>query len=39
MDQGGRPLFGELKNGGTALFDVEGDSFKLKPQPLAAATV
>jgi ATP-dependent Clp protease ATP-binding subunit ClpA len=32
-------LFGELKNGGTALFDVEGDSLKLKPEPVAAATV
>jgi ATP-dependent Clp protease ATP-binding subunit ClpA len=31
-------LFGELKNGGTARFDVEGDSLKLTPEPLAAAT-
>ncbi len=31
-------LFGELKNGGTALFDVEGDSLKLKIEPAAVAT-
>jgi ATP-dependent Clp protease ATP-binding subunit ClpA len=28
-------LFGELKNGGVARFDVEGDSLKLKPEPTA----
>jgi ATP-dependent Clp protease ATP-binding subunit ClpA len=27
-------LFGELKNGGTARFDVEGESLKLKIEPL-----
>ncbi|MBN1208349.1 MAG: ATP-dependent Clp protease ATP-binding subunit ClpA [Myxococcaceae bacterium] len=31
-------LFGELKNGGTALFDVEGESLKLKVEPAAVAT-
>jgi len=32
-------LFGELKNGGVAHFDVEGDSLKLKPEPAAAEVV
>ncbi|WP_224247298.1 ATP-dependent Clp protease ATP-binding subunit ClpA [Hyalangium gracile] len=31
-------LFGELKNGGIARFDVEGDVLKLKPEPHAVAT-
>jgi ATP-dependent Clp protease ATP-binding subunit ClpA len=31
-------LFGELKNGGVARFDVEGDSLKLKVEPVALAT-
>jgi ATP-dependent Clp protease ATP-binding subunit ClpA len=31
-------LFGELKNGGTARFDVEGDELKLKVEPVAMAT-
>ncbi|ADO74457.1 ATP-dependent Clp protease ATP-binding subunit ClpA [Stigmatella aurantiaca] len=30
-------LFGELKHGGTALFDVEGEELTLKPVPLPAA--
>ncbi len=32
-------LFGELKNGGVARFDVEGDSLKLKTEPAAAEAV
>jgi ATP-dependent Clp protease ATP-binding subunit ClpA len=32
-------LFGELKNGGVARFDVEGDELKLKAEPVVAATV
>ncbi|MDY7232044.1 ATP-dependent Clp protease ATP-binding subunit ClpA [Hyalangium rubrum] len=31
-------LFGSLKNGGVARFDVEGDSLKLLPEPVATAT-
>jgi ATP-dependent Clp protease ATP-binding subunit ClpA len=31
-------LFGELKNGGVARFDVEGDELKLKVEPVAMAT-
>jgi ATP-dependent Clp protease ATP-binding subunit ClpA len=31
-------LFGELKNGGTARFDVEGESLKLKVEPKVAVT-
>ncbi len=31
-------LFGELKNGGVAKFDVEGESLKLKVEPEAVAT-
>jgi ATP-dependent Clp protease ATP-binding subunit ClpA len=31
-------LFGELKNGGVARFDVEGDDLKLKVEPVAVAT-
>ncbi|WP_225408976.1 ATP-dependent Clp protease ATP-binding subunit ClpA [Stigmatella hybrida] len=30
-------LFGELKHGGTAVFDVEGEELKLKPVPLPSA--
>jgi ATP-dependent Clp protease ATP-binding subunit ClpA len=29
-------LFGELKNGGVARFDVEGDALKLKVETAAA---
>jgi ATP-dependent Clp protease ATP-binding subunit ClpA len=31
-------LFGDLKNGGVARFDVEGDELKLKTEPVAAVT-
>ncbi|KFE64282.1 ATP-dependent Clp protease ATP-binding subunit ClpA [Hyalangium minutum] len=31
-------LFGELKKGGVARFDVEGDQLKLKTEPVEAAT-
>ncbi|WP_224367655.1 ATP-dependent Clp protease ATP-binding subunit ClpA [Hyalangium versicolor] len=31
-------LFGELKNGGVARFDVEGDALKLQPEPKVAVT-